>query len=236
VSVGLEAGPEVGGGSGVLVSGGGAGVSVSGGGTGVFVSVGGGTGVSVGTTGVLVFVGGGTGVLVSVGGGLVFVGVEGGGCVGVRLGAEVAVRAGTDVAVQGSRVRLGTVGVMVTKRRAVSVGSGVREGASVCVGRAVAVAVGTKTVTTCSVSAAAVSRLETARSTRFNGTIVTGIYRFRSSIAIAETLHSKLSPMAQAAKIPSGPEYSLALCFVSLRGRGAEVSVRCGLISICFSA
>jgi hypothetical protein len=95
---------------------------------------------------------------------------------------------------------------MVTKRLGVSEGWGVREGDSVSVGTGLSVAVGTNSVTTCSVSAAAVSRLETARSTRLRGTMVAETRRFKSPIAIAETLQSKLSPMAPAAKIPSGPE------------------------------
>jgi hypothetical protein len=94
----------------------------------------------------------------------------------------------------------------------VSEGKGVKDG--VLVG--ISVSVGTNTVTTCSVSAAAVSRLETARSTRFRGTRVAETRRFKSPIAIAETLQSRLSPMAPAARIPSGPEYSLALGLVVL--------------------
>lgn len=113
---------------------------------------------------------------------------------------------GIRVAVAGSRVRRGTVGVMVTKRLGVSDGSGVRDGDSVSVGSGLLVAVGTNTVTTCCVSAAAVSRLETARSTIFRGTIVTEMARFKSPIAITDTLHNRLSPMAPAAKIPRGPE------------------------------
>ena len=68
------------------------------------------------------------------------------------------------------RGRLVRVGVTVTMCLGVDVseGKGVRErvalGTRVCVG--------TKTVTTCSVSAAAVSRLETARFTMFNGSMV----------------------------------------------------------------
>lgn len=59
------------------------------------------------------------------------------------------------VRVEGIRVLRGRVGVMVTKRRGVSVDEGVREGRTgVLVGTSVSV--GTKTVTTCSVSAAAV--------------------------------------------------------------------------------
>jgi hypothetical protein len=62
---------------------------------------------------------------------------------------------------------------MVTKRLGVSDGRGVSEGLAVSLGTTVRVAVGTKTVTTCSVNAAAVSRLENARSMRFSGTMVT---------------------------------------------------------------
>jgi hypothetical protein len=63
---------------------------------------------------------------------------------------------------------------MVTKRLCVSVGWGVREAVLVGV-MGVKVAVGTNSVTTCSVNAAAVSRLETARSTIFRGSIVMGM-------------------------------------------------------------
>jgi hypothetical protein len=68
------------------------------------------------------------------------------------------------------RGRLVRVGVTVTKRLGVDVseGKGVRE--KVAVGTKVCV--GTNTVTACSVSAAAVSRLETARSTMFSGWMV----------------------------------------------------------------
>jgi hypothetical protein len=114
---------------------------------------------------VRVKVGGGTGVLVQVAVGT-----------GVRVrvavgGLRVGVRLGTIVAVKGTRVLRGNVGVMVTKRRGVSVGDGVRDGGeSVLVGTSVSV--GTKTVTTCSVNAAAVWKLETARSTMFRGSRV----------------------------------------------------------------
>ena len=124
----------------------------------------------------------------------------------VFVGTRVRVRVGMRVAVAGARVRRGRVGVMVTKRLGVSDGSGVRDGDSVPVGSGLRVAVGTNTVTTCSVSAAAVSRLETARSTIFRGAIVTEMARFRSPIAITDTLHNMLSPMAPATKIPKGPE------------------------------
>jgi len=76
--------------------------------------------------------------------------------------------------------------------------------------------VGTKAVTTCSVSAAAVSRLENARSTILRGSIVIEIRLFKSLIAIAETLHNRLKPMAPAARTPRGPEYSLAFTVVVL--------------------
>jgi hypothetical protein len=157
------------------------------------------------SVGIRVFVGGiSVGVLVGRG---VFVDVG----TGVLVGRGVDVRLGTRVGVAGSRVLRGMVGVMVTNRLGVSDGSGVREGVNVSVGTAVGVAVGTKTVTTCSVNAAAVSRLETARSRILMGTSVTVIRRFKSPMAMAETLQSRLRPSAPAAKIPSGPEYSLAL-------------------------
>jgi hypothetical protein len=127
---------------------------------------------------------------------------------------------------------------MVTNRLGVSDGSGVRDGVSVAVsvGTALGVAVGTNTVTTCSVRAAAVSRLETARSTRFRGAMVTEMARFKSPMAMADTLQSRLSPIAPAARMPRGPEYSLALDLVALLGMDGEASVLCLLISISFSA
>lgn len=139
---------------------------------GVLASVGdggGSVGGSVGVIGVFVRVkvGGGTGVLVRVAVGT-----------GVRVrvavgGLGVDVRLGTNVAVKGTRVLLGRVGVMVTKRRGVSVVVGVMDGGeSVLVGTSVSV--GTKTVTTCSVSAAAVWKLATARSTMLRGSRVMG--------------------------------------------------------------
>ncbi len=177
------------GGSGVTV--GGSGVSVGGGSVRVGgTGVGGSVGVKVGR-GVLVRVTvGGTGVFVRVGGG----------------GMGVRVRVGIRVTVAGSRVRRGSVGVIVTSRLGVSDGCGVRDGDSVPVGSTLGVAVGTKAVTTCSVRAAAVSRLENARSTRFKGAIVTEMARFKSPIAMADTLHNRLSPIAPAARIPMGPE------------------------------
>ena len=99
------------------------------------------------------------------------------------MGCGVYVRVGKRVLVGGLEVGLAAttvavrrgflvfVGVIVTKCLCVSVGCGVREaGSSVFVG--VIVSVGTKAVTTCSVSAAAVWKLETARSTRLIGSSV----------------------------------------------------------------
>lgn len=111
--------------------------------------------------------------LVSVGGRVGGIGVrvrvgDGGMRVGVRVGREVGVRLGRITAVSVGRALLVNVGVIVTKRRCVSVGTGVNEaGTGVLVGTSVSV--GTKTVTICSVSAAAVSKLETANSTRLIG-------------------------------------------------------------------
>lgn len=175
---------------------GGIGVSVSvGGGTGVFVSVGSGTGVSV-------RVGSG------VGGTRVLVG-----------GIGVFVRIGTRVEVRGGRTRLVPVGVTVTKRRGVDVSDGKGLGESVTV--KMSVCVGTNAVTTCSVSAAAVSRLETAKSTIFNGSTVMGKCSrlVKSPIAIMETLHRRVKPIAPAARIPRGPAYSLAFTLVLLLRR-----------------
>ena len=115
--------------------------------------------MSVGGTGV------GVGGMVDVGR-TVLVEVGGGGRVGVRLATTTAVRV--------ARTLLVTVGVMVTKRLGVSVDCSVADsGMGVLLGTSVSV--GTKTVTICSVSAAAVPKFETARSTRLSGTRVMGI-------------------------------------------------------------
>jgi hypothetical protein len=170
-----------------------------GGGTGVFVggSVGGGIGVLVGGRGVLV---GGMRVFVAVGR-LVFVKVGTG--VRVRVGScGTGVRLATKARVGASRVLLGGEGVIVTKRLGVFVSDGTELKVGVAVG--CRVAVGTNTVTTCSVKAPAVSRFDIARLTRSMGRI--GITRFKSPMARAETLHSRLSPMAPAARMPRGPE------------------------------
>ena len=91
---------------------------------------------------------------------------------GVRVGTPGVRLATTAVGV--ARTLLVTVGVMVTKRLGVSVDGGVTDsGTGVLLG--ISVSVGTKTVTICSVSAAAVPKLETARSTRLSGTRVMGI-------------------------------------------------------------
>jgi hypothetical protein len=99
----------------------------------------------------------------------VFVGV------GNRVGDFfVGVRLEMTTGVVVIRILLVTVGVMVTKRLCVSVGCGVADaGTGVLVGASVSV--GTKAVTICSVSAAAVPKLETARSTRFIGSSVIGM-------------------------------------------------------------
>lgn len=149
----------------------------------------GGTGVSVGVMGVSV---GGTGEAVNVGM-----------CVLVAVGKDVFVGNGGRVLVDvgsGSRVRRGTVGVMVTKCLGVFDGTGVSD--AVCVGTIVGV--GTNSVTDCWVSAAAVLKLLTARSTIFSGSIVTEVRRFKSLMAIAETLHNRLKPITPAARTPSG--------------------------------
>lgn len=112
-----------------------------------------------------VFVTVGRGVLVAVGRG-VRVRVGGGRGVGVRLAMMAAVG--------GMRVFLARVGVIVTKRLWVSVGCGVSD-AGTAVLEGTSVSVGTKTVTTCSVSAAAVPKLETAKSTILSGSRVMGM-------------------------------------------------------------
>jgi len=172
------------------------------------VSVGGVTGISVGVGGMSV----GSGVSVGVGGGGVAVGC------GVLVGRGVLVRVGRGRALavavaRGRRVRVGWRGVKEGTTVAVSEGRGmgVREAASV----APTVGVRTNAVTACSVNAAAVPRLSTAISTRFNGSIVV-LLLFKSLIASAETLHSRLNPMTPAARTPSGPAYSLNRTLVAL--------------------
>jgi hypothetical protein len=186
------------GGMDVLVGGGSVGgmdVSVGGGSVGgMDVSVGGGSvgGMGVFVGGMRVFVAVGRLVLVKVGTG---VRVRVGSCgTGVRLAMKARVGA--------SRVFLGGEGVIVTKRLGVFVSDGTELKVGVAVG--CRVAVGTNTVTTCSVKAPAVSRFDTARLTRSMGRI--GITRFKSPMARADTLHSRLSPMAPAARMPRGPE------------------------------
>ena len=195
-------------------------MSVSTGGTGV--SLGGGTGVSLGGIGVSV---GGMGVLVE--GITVFVGG-----IGVRVGG---ICVGILVGVNVGRARLVAVGVIVTKRLGVDVdvsddrvaGESVLVGTMVCVG--------TNAVTTCSVSAAAVSRLETARSTILRGSIVLETRLFKSPIAIADTLHIRLRPIAAAARTPKGPAYSLAFTLVVLLWRpGGRRDSCCSVISGVF--
>lgn len=94
--------------------------------------------------------------------------------IGVLVGTGVFVRVGgRGVLVESSerRVRVGGGRVNVGRRVAVSVGRGVK----VLVRVGVMVGVGTNSVTDCSVNAAAVLKLETARSTMSRGTIVAGM-------------------------------------------------------------
>ena len=97
---------------------------------------------------------------------------------GVRVrvggGLGVAVRLATMTAVRVERTRFVHVGVIVTKRLCVSVAWGVND-AGMGVRLGVTVSVGTKTVTICSVSAAAVPKLETAKSTMLIGSRVRGL-------------------------------------------------------------
>ena len=100
----------------------------------------------------------------------------------------------------------------VGREVAVEVSVGTRE--AVLVG--INVSVGTKTVTTCSVSAAEVLKLETAKSIIFSGATVIRTWLFKSLIAIVETLQSRLKPITPAVKTPSGPTYSLTLTLLVL--------------------
>ena len=170
--------------------------------TGGLVGVSGGGG-SVGVSG------GGIGVSVSVG-----KGVSVGNGVLVLVGMDMGVFVGTKAVVEVGRGRLVRVGVTVTKCFGVEVSEGRGVGESVLVGTRVCV--GTNRVTTCSVRAATVSRLETAKSRTLSGSIVIEIWLFKSPIAIVETLHSTLMPIAAAARTPRGPEYSLAFTRVAL--------------------
>jgi hypothetical protein len=93
----------------------------------------------------------------------------------------------------------------------------------VCVFVGTSVGEGTNSVTACSVSAATVSILENAKSTILIGCTAAATRCFKSLIAIVETLHSRLRPIAPAARIPRGPAYSLAFTLVfspsEMRGR-----------------
>jgi hypothetical protein len=197
-------------------------MGVSVGGTAVSV---GGKGVSVGGNGVSVGTGVSVGSGVSVGTG-VHVGM------GVSVGSGGLVRVGTEgeMTSDGRWVRVGSFGVNVG-RTAVFEACGARVG--VLVG--MAVSVGTKAVTACSVSAAAVFRLLAARSMMLSGSSVTWTMLFRSLIAIAETLHNKLNPITPAVRTPRGPAYALILTLVALLIRfdyikEASCRLRCPLL------
>jgi hypothetical protein len=95
-----------------------------------------------------------------------------------------------------------TVGVLEGSFVGVSVEVSVRANVAVT---GIGVGVRTNAVTACSVSAAAVLRLETAMSITFSGSRVVRLGCFRSSRAIAETLHRRLIPSTPAAKTASGP-------------------------------
>jgi len=168
------------------------GVSVGTSVVGIVVGVSGGIGVSVGVTGVLV------GSCVSVGVIGVFVG---GG--GVRLGGT-AVLVGMSVG-RGRRVLVGPL--KVGNRNAVGV-IGVSEavGLDVIVGRRVRVAVGINSAMAWRVNAPAVFKLLTAESTIFSGWKAPAVPdAFKSWIAIPETEHSRLIPIAPATKTARRP-------------------------------
>lgn len=80
-------------------------------------------------------------------------------------------------------------------------GRGVREAVSV----GTAVGVGTNAVTACWVCAADVLTLSTAMSTMFNDSIALRSWLFKSFIASAETLHSRLKPITAAVRTLRGP-------------------------------
>jgi len=162
---------------------------------------------------------------VGVGGSVVSVGVGGSGVSVVGIGVTVSTRVavGASVAV-GTGVRVGgtavPVGMRVGLGRRVLVGSlevgnlkAVGSGATVvgkdvtvCVGRSVGVEVGMSSANACIVRAPAVFRLETAAFTMSAGCKARAVVDcLRSSIAMPETEHSRLIPIAPATKTARSP-------------------------------
>ena len=185
---------------------------------GVAPNIGGPGGVSVST--------GGSGVLVGVGSGVSVVGIGVKVSTGVAVGASVAV--GTGVRVGGTSVLVG-MGVGLGRRVLVgsldvgnlkAVGRGatvVGKDVTVCVGRRVGVDVGISSANACIVSAPAVFRLETAAFTMSAGCKARAVVDCRRScIAIPETEHSRLIPIAAATKTARRPRYSLIFTLVAL--------------------
>ena len=150
--------------------------------------------------------------------------------VGIRVSVSIGVTVSTRVAV-GASVAVGTgvrvggtavpVGMRVGLGRRVLVGSlevgnlkavGIRgatvvgKDVTVCVGRSVGVEVGMSSAKACIVSAPAVFRLETAAFTMSAGCKARAVVDcLRSSIAMPETEHSRLIPIAPATKTARGP-------------------------------
>jgi hypothetical protein len=126
----------------------------------------------------------------------------------VQVGTGVLVGAGTAVLVGAGLGRRVLVGPLkVGNRKAVRV-IGVSEavGLEVIVGRRVRVAVGINSAIACSVNAPAVFKLLTAESTIFSGWKAPAVAdSFRSWMAIPETEHNRLIPIAPATKTASRP-------------------------------
>ena len=143
---------------------------------------------------------GGTGVSVGVGGRGVLVGLG----MRVFVGGGTAVLVGMSVG-RGRRVLVGSL--KVGNRNAVGViSASVALGLEVIVGRSVRVAVGINSAIACSVNAPAVFKLLTAESTIFSGWKAPAVPEaFMSWIAIPETEHNRLMPIAPATKTARRP-------------------------------
>lgn len=115
---------------------------------------------------------------------------------------------------RGRRVGVDWRGVGEEKTVAVSEGRGVAVKEAVSVGPTVGV--GTNALTACCVSAIDVLRFSTTRSTMFKGRTPMRSWLFKSFIASAETLHSRLKPITAAARTLMGPAYSLNCTLVAL--------------------
>jgi len=162
------------------------------------VLVGGGSIVSVGGIGVAVLTGVAVGATVGVGTGVFVCGI------GVRVGGT-AVCVGMSVGL-GRRVLVGSLEVGNRKAVGVRGATVVGNNVTVDVGRSVEVEVGISSTNASIVSAPAVFRLETAAFTMSPGFKATEVCAAsRSCIAIPETEHKRLIPMAPATKTAKSP-------------------------------